>query len=59
MKKPMMRVLVSSIVPLSSNLVADLNLEWAGSDDDYGSSEPMGESITDICNPLMDDLDPL
>ncbi|RDL38126.1 Cysteine proteinase [Venustampulla echinocandica] len=30
--------------------------DWAGSDDEYGSSEPMGESITELCAPLADDL---
>ncbi|KAF4629829.1 hypothetical protein G7Y89_g8311 [Cudoniella acicularis] len=29
--------------------------DWAGSEDEYGSSEPMGESIADL--PLGDDLD--
>ncbi|TVY49434.1 Ubiquitin carboxyl-terminal hydrolase 34 [Lachnellula cervina] len=48
-----------SIIPnLKKFIVEEADEEvsdWNGSEDDYGSSEPMGESITDICAPLADD----
>jgi len=48
-----------SIIPnLKKFIVEEADEEvsdWNGSEDEYGSSEPMGESITDLCAPIADD----